>query len=58
MLERLVDTTTACAVHLDDSGRLTAGDLDRLTELLDELGRLDEGHGPVALRRSELPLTG
>ncbi|MEU5039795.1 FUSC family protein [Streptomyces griseorubiginosus] len=57
-LERLVDTTTACAVHLDDSGRLTAGDLDRLTELLDELGRLDEGHGLVGLRRSELPLAG
>lgn len=58
VLERLVDTTTACAVHLDDSGRLTAGDLDRITELLDELGRLDEGHGPVGLRRSELPLAG
>ncbi|MFF4626101.1 FUSC family protein [Streptomyces griseorubiginosus] len=58
VLERLVDTTTACAVHLDDSGRLTVGDLDRLTELLDELGRLDEGHGLVGLRRSELPLAG
>ncbi|WP_430378643.1 FUSC family protein [Streptomyces sp. B1-3] len=58
VLERLVDTTTACAVHLDDSGRLTAGDLDRITELLDELGRLDEGHGLVGLRRSELPLAG
>ncbi|TCR22235.1 FUSC family protein [Streptomyces sp. BK205] len=58
VLERLVDTTTACAVHLDDSGRLTAGDLDRLTELLDELGRLDEGHGLVGLLRSELPLAG
>ena len=58
VLERLVDTTTACAVHLDDSGRLTAGDLDRITELLDELGRLDEGHGLVGLRRPELPLAG
>ncbi|WP_020137564.1 FUSC family protein [Streptomyces sp. 351MFTsu5.1] len=58
VLERLVDTTTACAVHLDDSGRLTAGDLDRLTELLDELGRLDGGHGLVGLRCSELPLAG
>ncbi|CAM5663517.1 FUSC family protein [Streptomyces griseorubiginosus] len=58
VLERLVDTTTACAVHLDDSGRLTAGDLDRITGLLDELGRLDEGHGLVGLRRSELPLAG
>ncbi|MFF7049184.1 FUSC family protein [Streptomyces griseorubiginosus] len=58
VLERLVDTTTACAVHLDDSGRLTPGDLNRLTELLDELGRLDEGHGLVGLRRSELPLAG
>ncbi|MEV6739823.1 FUSC family protein [Streptomyces sp. NPDC051104] len=36
-LERLVDTTTACAVHLDDSGRLTPRHRQRLAELLDEL---------------------
>ncbi|MEH0552651.1 FUSC family protein [Streptomyces sp. B21-101] len=36
-LERLVDTTTACAVHLDDTGRLTTRHRNRLTELLGEL---------------------
>ena len=49
VLERLVDTTTACAVHLDDSGRLTPRHIRRLTELLDELGELDrpaEGAAP------------
>lgn len=58
VLERLVDTTTACAVHLDDSGRLTPGHLHRLTELLDELGRLDGSQGLAGIRRSELPLAG
>ncbi|MFJ7901365.1 FUSC family protein [Streptomyces sp. NPDC096198] len=38
-LERLVDTTTACAVHLDDSGRLSPRHRERLTGLLDELDR-------------------
>ena len=38
-LERLVDATTACAVHLDDSGRLSAGDREQLAELLGELER-------------------
>lgn len=37
VLERLVDTTTACAVHLDDTGRLTARHREQLAELLDEL---------------------
>ncbi|MFF3815201.1 FUSC family protein [Streptomyces bluensis] len=36
-LERIVDTTTAYAVHLDDTGHLTPQDTKRLTELLDEL---------------------
>lgn len=36
-LERLVDTTTACAVHLDDTGRLTPQHTERLATLLDEL---------------------
>ncbi|MEU9899260.1 FUSC family protein [Streptomyces phaeochromogenes] len=36
-LERLVDTTTACAVHLDDTGRLTPRHTERLATLLDEL---------------------
>lgn len=37
LLERLVDTTTAAAVHLDDTGRLDRSHSDRLTELLEEL---------------------
>ncbi|MEU8649198.1 FUSC family protein [Streptomyces sp. NPDC048737] len=37
LLERLVDTTTAAAVHLDDTGRLDRSHSDRLTELLGEL---------------------
>ncbi|MBL1084852.1 FUSC family protein [Streptomyces actinomycinicus] len=37
VLERLVDTTTACAVHLDDTGRLTPRHLHRLREALGEL---------------------
>ncbi|MER5211575.1 FUSC family protein [Streptomyces sp. NPDC002838] len=53
VLERLVDTTTACAVDLDDSGRLTPRHTERLAELLDELA----GHRErVGLRLPELPL--
>ncbi|MER7562597.1 FUSC family protein [Streptomyces sp. NPDC097941] len=58
VLERIVDTTTACAVHLDDSGRLTREQVHRLTELLDELGRLDGGRGRVEIRLPEVPLVG
>ncbi|WP_244792001.1 FUSC family protein [Streptomyces sp. BJ20] len=36
-LERLVDTTTACAVHLDDTGTLDPHHLRRLTSLGNEL---------------------
>ncbi len=36
-LEQLVDTTTACAVHLDDTGRLAPEHAERLVALLDEL---------------------
>ncbi|MEU6377896.1 FUSC family protein [Streptomyces sp. NPDC046909] len=54
-LERLVDTTTACAVHLDDSGRLAPRHTERLTELLDELA---EDRERVGLRLPELPLAG
>ncbi|MGW1796312.1 hypothetical protein ACWCQN_09980 [Streptomyces sp. NPDC001984] len=36
-LERLVDTTTACAVHLDDTGRLTARHTRQLEELIGKL---------------------
>lgn len=39
VLERLVDTTTACAVHLDETGRLTPRHLRRLREALGELER-------------------
>ncbi|WP_327314322.1 FUSC family protein [Streptomyces sp. NBC_01235] len=45
LLERLVDTTTACAVHLDDTGRLTSRHRERLTELLDELATRRERAG-------------
>ncbi|MFE7077028.1 FUSC family protein [Streptomyces sp. NPDC057620] len=44
-LERLVDTTTACAVHLDDTGRLTPRHTERLAVLLDELVDRREGAG-------------
>ncbi|KUM81966.1 FUSC family protein [Streptomyces curacoi] len=51
-LERLVDTTTACAVHLDDSGRLTPVQTAQLTELLDELA---EERDRAGLRLPEAP---
>ncbi|GGL84142.1 FUSC family protein [Streptomyces fumigatiscleroticus] len=54
-LERLVDTTTACAVHLDDTGRLTPRHTRRLAELCDELAR---GHADAGLPRPGLPLAG
>ncbi|MFF8407653.1 FUSC family protein [Streptomyces sp. NPDC015684] len=37
VLERLVDTTTACAVHLDDTGRLTPRHVRQLRAALTEL---------------------
>ncbi|MEV0846739.1 FUSC family protein [Streptomyces sp. NPDC049954] len=37
VLERLVDTTTAAAVHYDDAGRLPERDSERLNALLGEL---------------------
>ncbi|MER7840463.1 FUSC family protein [Streptomyces sp. NPDC096040] len=37
VLERLVDTTTACAVHLDETGRLTARHTRQLEDLAAEL---------------------
>jgi uncharacterized membrane protein YccC len=54
-LERLVDTTTACAVHLDDSGRIDARYTRRLAELTDELAHERERAG---VRLPELPLAG
>ncbi|XUL87427.1 FUSC family protein [Streptomyces galilaeus] len=53
VLERLVDTTTACAVHLDDTGGLTRRHIEQLTELLEEFER---GRGRVGLRAIELPV--
>ncbi|MFF4395664.1 FUSC family protein [Streptomyces sp. NPDC001480] len=47
VLERLVDTTTASAVHLDDTGHLTPEQTRLLTELV---GELERGSGkPVPL---------
>ncbi|KOV71147.1 membrane protein [Streptomyces sp. MMG1121] len=46
VLERLVDTTTACAVHLDDTGRLTPR----------HVGQLREALGELALQGIEVPL--
>ncbi|WP_179851738.1 FUSC family protein [Streptomyces sp. Ag109_G2-15] len=48
VLERLVDTTTACAVHLDDTGHLTPRHTRQLQELLDELEQRQEWVGPPA----------
>jgi Fusaric acid resistance protein-like len=52
LLETLVDTTTACAVHLDDTGRLTPRHTERLAELLAELERRRRSLG---LREPALP---
>ncbi|MGW0707636.1 FUSC family protein [Streptomyces sp. NPDC002643] len=48
ILERLVDTTTAGAVHLDDTGRLTRHHTDRLAALLDELAH-HQRHAGISL---------
>ncbi|MDT7841190.1 FUSC family protein [Streptomyces justiciae] len=53
VLEELVDTTTACAVHLDDSGRLTSRHTERLAGLLEQLA---EGKHHLRVRLPELPL--
>jgi uncharacterized membrane protein YccC len=52
-LERLVDTTTACAVQLDDNGRLTPQHTERIAELLDELAEARERAGLVAKEEQE-----
>ncbi|MFE7270731.1 FUSC family protein [Streptomyces sp. NPDC057623] len=57
-LERLVDTTTACAVHLDDSGRLTPWHTARLTELLQELAQERDRVGLRGPGAPEVPLAG
>ncbi|MEU9285341.1 FUSC family protein [Streptomyces sp. NPDC048275] len=60
ILERLVDTTTACAVQLDDTGRLTPQHTERIAELLDELAERRERAGLVVKegQRAALPLAG
>ncbi|WP_413756706.1 FUSC family protein [Streptomyces sp. MMBL 11-3] len=58
-LERLVDTTTACAVHLDDTGRLTARHTELLATLLDELVDHPEGAaGPLTVPPAPTPARG
>ncbi|MGW2568492.1 FUSC family protein [Streptomyces sp. NPDC001537] len=53
VLEQLVDTTTACAVQLDDSGRLSARQREQLAELLRQF---EKGRERTGLRLPELPL--
>ncbi|MER5920373.1 FUSC family protein [Streptomyces mirabilis] len=55
-LERLVDTTTACAVQLDDNGRLTPEHTERITALLDELAEGRERAGLVVKGGQALPV--
>ncbi|QDN77350.1 FUSC family protein [Streptomyces sp. S1A1-7] len=55
-LERLVDTTTACAVQLDDNGRLTPEHTERITALLDELAEGRERAGLVVKEVQALPV--
>ncbi|GAA2282569.1 FUSC family protein [Streptomyces hawaiiensis] len=55
LLERLVDTTTACAVHLDDTGRIGPRHQERLTAVLAELAGQGER---VGLRSPRTPLAG
>ena len=52
ILEQLVDTTTACAVQLDDSGRLSARQREQLAELL---GQFEKRRERTGLRLPELP---
>ncbi|MCX2922642.1 FUSC family protein [Streptomyces sp. NEAU-W12] len=53
LLEELVDTTTACAVHLDDTGRLDPRHTERLAELRTELAACRER---VGVRLPEVPV--
>ncbi|CAM5685764.1 hypothetical protein SFUMM280S_07573 [Streptomyces fumanus] len=54
-LERLVDTTTACAVHLDHTGRLTPEHLERLAELRDRLADRSDRAGVRPSRTCHSP---
>ncbi|MEV6941545.1 FUSC family protein [Streptomyces sp. NPDC051172] len=53
ILEELVDTTTACAVQLDDSGRLSARQREQLTDLL---AQFEKGRERTGLRLPGLPI--
>ncbi|WP_371550311.1 FUSC family protein [Streptomyces sp. NBC_00554] len=55
-LERLVDTTTACAVQLDDNGRLTPRHTERIAELLHELAEGRERAGLRVKQGPEVPV--
>ncbi|MFF1740336.1 FUSC family protein [Streptomyces mirabilis] len=55
-LERLVDTTTACAVQLDDTGRLTPQHTERIAALLHELAEGRERAGLVVKEGQALPV--
>ncbi|WP_345574303.1 FUSC family protein [Streptomyces prasinosporus] len=46
LLEQLVDTVTACAVHLDDTGRIGPRHAERLAALRDALARRRDRVGP------------
>ncbi|MEV7029876.1 FUSC family protein [Streptomyces sp. NPDC093272] len=52
VLERLVDTTTACAVHLDETGHLTARHIRQLEDLA---ARLEHGGRRLGLRVPRMP---
>ncbi|MGY0066665.1 FUSC family protein [Streptomyces sp. QTS137] len=53
LLEELVDATTACAVHLDDTGRLDPRHTERLAELRKDLAVCRER---VGVRLPEVPV--
>ncbi len=55
-LERLVDATTASAVHLDDSGHLTPADAGQLAGLLEELEKERGRYGLRFPAPFDLPL--
>ncbi|MEU0442785.1 MULTISPECIES: FUSC family protein [unclassified Streptomyces] len=56
LLERLLDTTTAVGVHLDDTGRLGPAHTRLLGDLLDRLGEKRERVGVAAPAVPRLPV--
>ncbi|MFJ5777190.1 FUSC family protein [Streptomyces sp. NPDC093094] len=55
LLERLVDTVTACAVHLDDTGRLTSRHTRQIDDVLERLTAHQERTG-LRLPRLAVPV--